>query len=207
MPDNEELRDGAHAGGDAGAADAGAADEAGAETANRPHNEACEDPAEAARKRKRCVACYQGAGNRRLGQKAPKVTTRCGQCEKAFCLPHLHLYCDDCDVGGAAAPRPRLPRLPQLPPPQEPLEQTVERKSLEIAQMRQQIAAMMNLVSSISKMLIFGTSCNVFNPLSIQKSFMMDDELVSWIRIQILYRQSGFRIRIHFMRIRIQCLK
>jgi len=150
VPDNEELQDGAHAGGDAGA------DDAGAEDANRPHGEAGEDPAEAARKRKRCLACYQGAGNRRLGQKAPKVTTRCGQCEKAFCLPHLHLYCDDCDVGGAAAPRPRLPRLPQLPPPQEPLEQTVERQSLEIAQMRQQMAAMMNLVSSKSKMLILG---------------------------------------------------
>jgi hypothetical protein len=72
-----------------------------------------------------------------------RVTTNCRMCAKAFCLPHLHLYCDGCNGGRAAA----LP-LPQVQP-QQPLDQTVERQQLEIAQMRQQMQALMNMVSLV----------------------------------------------------------
>jgi hypothetical protein len=64
-----------------------------------------------------------------------KVTTRCCLCAKAFCLPHMHLYCDGCNIAG---------ERPPLQPQQQPLllprlDVTVERQQLEIEQLRRQL--------------------------------------------------------------------
>ena len=104
-------------------------------------------PPAAGNKRRRCAACYREAGERKLAQKVKRVVTSCCQCGKAFCLPHLQLYCDGCNVGGAAAPFPQ----PQV-------DQTVERQQLEIQQLRQQLQAAMNVVGSLSYPLIFSFS-------------------------------------------------
>lgn len=125
---------GSDAGGDGGAEAAG---DNGAEDAGADGVEVAEDAGAeegAGNKRRRCAACYQAAGDRRLAQKVKKVTTRCCLCGKAFCLPHMRLYCNGCNM---AEERPPLQQQQPLLLPR--LDQTVERQQLEIEQLRHQL--------------------------------------------------------------------
>jgi hypothetical protein len=111
--DQDGAEDGEDAGTEAGgaggaeAAEITGAEDTGAEDAEAAEDLGAEDPGAeqgAGNKRRRCAACYQAAGERRLAQKVKKVTTRCCLCAKAFCLPHLHLYCDGCNIAGERPP-------------------------------------------------------------------------------------------------------
>jgi hypothetical protein len=124
-------------------AEAGGMDaEAGGKDAEAGGMDAEAAPVVAATKRyRRCATFHRNAGER---VKVKRVMTSCCQCWKAFCLPHLQLYCDGCNIVGAALERYQLEnqQLPQqLENQQLPqqLENQQLRQQLENQQLRQQL--------------------------------------------------------------------